>query len=63
MSFVYVFRRRAEDVFITNILTLVMHLPKKPSKRFQDVLNQKNIFNLIKILQKMSSRSLWERAG
>ena len=61
-SFVFVFRRRLQDVLIkTNMFALALRLQKTSSRRLQDVLVKTNIFVLAICLQdifKMSSRRL-----
>ena len=60
--FVFVFRRRLQDVLIkTNMFALALRLQKTSSRRLQDVLVKTNIFVLSICLQdvfKMSSRHL-----
>ena len=70
MSFVFIFRRRLQDVLIKkNIFTLIICLQKTSSKRLQDVIVKTNIFVLVtrrqelfktssRRLAKMSSRHL-----
>ena len=50
-SFVFVFSRRLQDVFKTNMFALALRLQKTPSKRLQDVLVNTNIFVLTIRLQ------------
>ena len=61
-SFVFVFRRRLQDVLIkTNMLDLALRLQKTSSRCLQDVLVKTNIFVLVICLQdifKTSSRRL-----
>ena len=62
-SFVFIFRRRLEDVLIkkTNMFALALHLQKTSSSRLQDVLVKTNIFVLAtssRRLAKTSSRRL-----
>ena len=46
-AFVFVFRRRLQDVFIkTNMFALALRLQKTSSRRLQDVLVKTNIFVL-----------------
>ena len=51
-SFVFVFRKRLQDVLIkTNIFVLIIRLQKTPSRHLQDVLVKTNIFVLAIRLQ------------
>ena len=51
-SFVFVFRKRLQDVLIkTNVFVLIIRLQKTPSRHFQDVLVRANIFVLAIRLQ------------
>ena len=52
MSFVFVFKRRLQDVLMkTNIFLLIIRLQKTSSRRLQDVLVKTNIFVLAIRLQ------------
>ena len=57
-SFVFVFRRRLQDFFKTNIFTLHLRLHKTSSRRLQDVLIKTNIFVLVMRLQDVFKTSL-----
>ena len=51
-SFVFVFRKRLQDVLIkTNVFVLIIRLQKTPSRHLQDVLVRANIFVLAIRLQ------------
>ena len=67
MSFVFVFRRRLQDVLIkTNMFALALRLQKTSSRRLQDVLVKTNIFVLAIRLQdvfKTFSRLLAETSS